>query len=99
MPTLTLDADLEPLIPGYLERRHDDIAELQAAISGSNFAVIQSIGHNLKGSGAGYGFDEITELGGTLEQAGIERDVATAAAMTGRLEEYLRLLDIRYEAM
>ena len=99
MPTLTLDADLEPLIPGYLERRQDDIAELQAAISGGDFAVIQNIGHNLKGSGAGYGFDDITEFGNTLEQAGQQQDVETATAMTLRLEQYVQSLDIRYAVM
>lgn len=97
MPTLTLDADLEPLIPGYLERRQEDIAALQSAISGSDFPVIQNIGHNLKGSGAGYGFVELTELGATLEQAGMEGDLVTATKMVGRFEEYLRLLDIHYE--
>ncbi len=99
MPTLILDADLEALIPAYLERRRDDIAALQAAISSGEFAVIKNIGHNLKGSGAGYGFDEITELGDTLEQAGIDQNAAVATAMTARLEQYLQSLDIQYEVV
>lgn len=99
MPSLTLDSDLEPLIPGYLERRQEDLATLQSAISDGDFSVIQGIGHNLKGSGAGYGFDDITDIGDGLELAGKASDAANAMSLVQRLGEYLQSLDIRYEAM
>ena len=99
MPSLTLDADLEPLIPGYLQRREEDVALLNNAIASSDYATIKSTGHNLKGSGAGYGFDDITTIGSTLEQAGINQDAAAASAAITQLEQYLQSLEIRYEAM
>ena len=48
------------------------------------------LGHNMKGSGAGYGFDRITEIGACLEQAAGRR---AAEEIRARAEELCRYLD------
>jgi len=67
--TVTVDEDLQDLIPGYLENRRKDAEELQKALARSDFEVIRVLGHKMKGSGGGYGFDEISEIGRALEDA------------------------------
>ena len=42
---------------------------MRNALAARDFASIQTIGHNCKGTGAGYGFPEISSIGSTIEQA------------------------------
>jgi CheY-like chemotaxis protein len=80
---------LQALIPRYLEGRRKDIETLRSALEQSDFDMIARVGHNLKGTGAPYGFPEITEIGRSLERAGKESDTAEARRHFARLENYL----------
>ncbi|HOC60189.1 MAG TPA: Hpt domain-containing protein [Smithellaceae bacterium] len=76
--TVIIDEELEDLIPGYLENRRQDIALILSALERNDFETIRAIGHKMKGSGGGYGFDRITEIGRDLEAAAkraINRDI------------------------
>lgn len=55
--------ELRDIIPGYLGRRDQDILELKAAYTNNDFQKIGKIAHKLKGNGASYGFNRLTELG------------------------------------
>ncbi len=92
-----VDADLEELIPGFLEKRQADIAHLNAAADSLDFAALQFIGHNLKGIGGGYGFDEVSEMGAAIESAAMAQDINTAARIIARLDAYLQNVDVAYE--
>jgi hypothetical protein len=48
----------------------------------------------MKGSGGGYGFDGITEIGLRLENAGKSSDIAAARAGVDDLEDYLRNVEV-----
>lgn len=76
--TVIIDEELEDLIPGYLENRRQDITLILSALERNDFETIRAIGHKMKGSGGGYGFDRITEIGRDLEAAAkraINRDI------------------------
>jgi len=73
--------------PAFLENRRNDLQKINDALAVSDFTAIQKIGHNSKGTGKGYGFPEISELGAAIEQAakdhsaeGIERCIAQLSA-------------------
>ncbi len=95
--TVSVDADLEDLIPGFLENRSADIDKLRQALAASDFAVIQSTGHNLKGVGGGYGFEHMSELGAGIENAAKQQDLETATTLTDQLADYLQRVEIVYE--
>ena len=63
-----IDPDLEDLIPGYLANRRKDAQVIQEALNNKDFEQIQRMGHTMKGSGGGYGFDFISAIGLTLEE-------------------------------
>ncbi|MEM1179883.1 MAG: PAS domain S-box protein [Acidobacteriota bacterium] len=63
---LTVKSEIRDLIPGFLERCRESAAELASGV-GEEHA--QRAGHNLKGSGAAYGFPQISTLGGAIEEA------------------------------
>lgn len=80
---------------GYIERlpaRIEALEALCAQISAGDpgaIAEAQAIAHQLAGSGASYGFDEITVAGRALEHA------ADEAAFSA----YDRLLEVLHEAL
>lgn len=92
-----VDADLSDLIPGYLTRREEDVITLKAAIDSGDFETVRIVGHSMKGSGGGYGFDRLTEIGASLEKAGAESDSAAALVGLAMLTDYLKRLVIVYE--
>lgn len=71
----------------YIERRRRDLEELKAAISAGNLEPFQRIGHQLKGNGATYGYEELGELGRRMEEAGNLKSVSSAEAC---LSEFIR---------
>jgi PAS domain S-box-containing protein len=60
--------------PAYLTNRRLDLTKMRDALAAGDFAAIQSIGHNSKGTGAGYGFPEIGNLGSVIEKAARAQD-------------------------
>lgn len=62
----------------YIERRKRDLEELKLAFSSGNLESFQRIGHQLKGNGATYGYEELGELGRRMEEAGSDKDKSKA---------------------
>lgn len=80
--------ELVDLIPGYLHRREEDILALRSFLAGKDFKSIKMLAHKLKGNGSSFGFDRISDLGGSLMQASDGQNV----------EEILKLIsDLRAE--
>jgi HPt (histidine-containing phosphotransfer) domain-containing protein len=65
---VSVDHDLAPLIPDFLQSIRDQIPHLSELLREGNYADIQKTGHSLKGVGGGYGFQRITDLGAQIEQ-------------------------------
>jgi len=94
--TVKIDADLKELIPGYLNNRQLDIRNIITSLEKGDYETIRIIGHSMKGSGGGYGFDLITELGRAIEQAAKEKDDDLIKAKVEELKEYLGKIEIIY---
>jgi HPt (histidine-containing phosphotransfer) domain-containing protein len=92
-----VDSDLEELIPGFLENRHNDIASILNALKEQDYETIRLLGHSMKGSGVGYGFDVISDIGRSLEQAAKDRDMDDIKHQLGLLSKYLESIDIVYK--
>jgi CheY-like chemotaxis protein/HPt (histidine-containing phosphotransfer) domain-containing protein len=83
------DPEVAPLIPAFLENRRADAGKLHALIDAGEWPVIQAMGHKMKGTGRGYGFARISEIGRALEDAGREHDTGHARAAADALVAYL----------
>lgn len=83
------------LVGKYLENRNEDIARLTNALGSSDFETIRITGHNLFGSGAAYGFDEISTIGASIESAATDRDVPQIERLIGDLRELLAKITVR----
>ena len=94
---VTVDQDLEELIPGFLENRNKDIGLLLDALTVKNFSSMQSIGHSLKGVGGGYGFHKLSELGANIETAAKASDQASLEKLIGELKNYMENVEVVFE--
>jgi HPt (histidine-containing phosphotransfer) domain-containing protein len=92
-----VDAELEDLIPGFLENRRKDIETLQQAAANSDYETIRKTGHTMKGTGGGYGFDAITDIGRSLEQAATEKNIAEIKRLLSEFARYLEQVEVVYE--
>lgn len=70
----------------YLERRRGDIENCRQALHQGQLAICETVGHQLKGNGAMFGFPEISDVGKSLEQAAKDHDEKAAAGYVDELE-------------
>jgi HPt (histidine-containing phosphotransfer) domain-containing protein len=92
-----VDAELEDLIPGFLENRRNDVKSMLEALKHGDYETIRILGHSMKGAGGGYGFDAITELGASLEQSAKEKNPEEIRKRVDELSTYLEHVEVRYE--
>jgi HPt (histidine-containing phosphotransfer) domain-containing protein/CheY-like chemotaxis protein len=87
-PALT-DDSLDDLIPGYLRNRREDLARMSEALARQDWTVIEELAHKAKGSGASFGFPELTEICRDLEKAARAGRADAAAQGVRRFEDFL----------
>jgi HPt (histidine-containing phosphotransfer) domain-containing protein len=92
-----VDADLEDLIPGYLENRQVDISNIREALVRGDYDSIRILGHTMKGTGGGYGFDTITDIGHALELAALQKNSQEIRQGVDELADYLYRLQVVYK--
>jgi HPt (histidine-containing phosphotransfer) domain-containing protein len=80
------------LVPAYLRRRAAEIQTLKDALRVDDLEAIQHIAHNWKGTGSGYGFCQITEIGRRMEAAAKSGGRAEIRACLAELSEFLATL-------
>lgn len=95
--TVTLDKDLEDLIPGFMQRRREDVISLRASLAAGEMDKVRITGHSMKGTGGGYGFDDLTRIGTELEKASVAADGDRITQLIGELEAYLDNVVIEFE--
>ena len=92
-----IDQYLEFLIPQFLENREEDIKKLEKLLQESEYDQIRIIGHSMKGSGGGYGFDYLTEIGSEIEKKAELENKDEIKKLIEELKNYLNNIEIIYE--
>ncbi len=90
------DPDIKDLIPGYMSNRSKDIVVMRSCLSLGDFEKIRIFGHSMKGSGGGYGFDTITDLGDRIEIAALANDTNEIEQAIQNLEDYINQVEVVY---
>lgn len=94
---VTVDKELEELIPEYLNKRKSELLELKKHFEQHNYSSIQAIGHKLRGSAGSYGFSELSEVGKEFEEKARIMDSTSVKNALMRYEHYLNKVRIRFE--
>lgn len=91
---VSIDADLEDLIPEYLENRRQDCQTVLQLLEKGDYEAIRILGHTMKGTGGGYGFNAITDVGKKLEEAAKRSEAVAIRQTVSELEQYLQAVEI-----
>ncbi len=92
-----VEKDLEPLIPGFLQRRREDVEKLKQAMETMDMETLRVIGHSMKGTGGGYGFDGLSEIGAAIESAAKAGEQTVVSEQVEALVDYLNRLQVNVE--
>jgi hypothetical protein len=91
-----VDSSLREIVPGYLTNRRTDVIAFRAALENDDFQTIRMTAHKIKGTGGGYGFPVLTELGAAIENAAITRDGESIRKNVAELDRYLEKIEVEY---
>jgi len=92
---IAVDAQVAALVPRFLANRAADVGKIRAALAADDFEAIRVAAHGMKGAGGGYGFPEISRLGGAMEEGARQCDAALIGALVASLEAYLARVEIK----
>lgn len=95
--TITLARDFAELIPRFLENRRNEVAALRAALAEGRYADLEQLGHRMRGVGASYGFERISDLGGRIEEGASAADGGAIAAAIAEYADHLDRVKVLYE--
>lgn len=91
-----IDPDLREILPGYIEKRKNEISVLNYALTALDFETLETLGHRLKGSGGGYGLVDLGTFGAELEVAAKAKNVSKVSEIIGNISDYLSKLEIEF---
>jgi signal transduction histidine kinase/CheY-like chemotaxis protein/HPt (histidine-containing phosphotransfer) domain-containing protein len=91
-----VERGMEDVVPAYLDKRRKDVQTYRQALATQDFDTLRMLGHKLKGTGTGYGFPILTEIGGAIEQAALRKDAGSIAAGVDRLAWYTEKVKLDY---
>ena len=75
--------------PAYLENCRRDVIVMLAALDRADFDAVIILGHNLRGSGGGFGLPAITDIGSAIERSAAEADDGATRRWLDELSNYL----------
>lgn len=82
---VTVQKDLEDLVPTFLSNRAKEAEALRAALDKGDMEQLRQLGHRMKGVGNSYGFEKVSVLGKLIED---HAKITDKAALEGCLADY-----------
>jgi CheY-like chemotaxis protein/HPt (histidine-containing phosphotransfer) domain-containing protein len=84
-----IDPDIQDLVPKFLENQKTNVNLILELAASGDYDSARRIGHNMKGTGKGYGFEVISGLGYSIEQAAARSAAAEVEKLANELSRYL----------
>jgi CheY-like chemotaxis protein len=80
-------------IPAYLQNCRQNVVVMLDALDRVDFETVMSLGHQMRGSGGAYGFQEITDISAAVQEAAENADASVSRKWVGELSSYLDGID------
>ena len=74
----------------YINHTFKELKNIKENLDSVAFDSLRTFGHNIKGSGGMYGFDEITTRGAAIESAAIKENLEDIKSHFDALEVFLK---------
>jgi len=84
-----VDPMLAELVPKFLARCKQTVAEFHGAVQSGDLAVARRIGHALFGTASSFGFDEMAAIGKEIERAAKDSDPQALKELAERLDAHV----------
>ena len=84
-----VEADIADLVEEFLADWRSHVLDMEALLGADDFTELYRLGHNLKGSGAGYGFPKLSRMGEVIERAAAQKLPGELQASIDELGTYL----------
>lgn len=94
---VTVEKDLEDLIPVFLGNRRKEVETLRSALAAGDFEQLRQLGHRMRGVGNSYGFERVSVLGKEIEDGARGGDKAAIESHIAAYADYLSRLQVTYE--
>ena len=76
-------------VPAFLQNRRNDVATMLQAVGDGDFGSVERLGHSMKGAGASFGFQAITDIGAGIERSAHSVDERASRNWVNELSKYL----------
>lgn len=86
---IKVDDDFLDLAHMYLDAKKKDIDLYKEALKFQDYKIIKDLSHKMKGTGASYGFDYLTEVGAEIENLSLKNEGEKIASLIQDFENYL----------
>jgi histidine phosphotransfer protein HptB len=84
-----VDPDIQDLVPRFLENQRTNAARILDLAAATDFDTVRRMGHNMKGTGKGYGFNVISSFGAAIEQAASRGSETEIQKLASELRSYV----------
>ena len=74
----------------YINHTSRELVSIMDNLETNSFDSLRTFGHNIKGSGGMYGFNEVTEIGAVIEAAAKDEDMALIKSNLKDLDLFLK---------
>ncbi len=74
----------------YINHTSKELVSIMDNLETNSFDSLRTFGHNIKGSGGMYGFNEVTEIGAVIEAAAKDEDMALIKSNLKNLDSFLK---------
>ena len=81
--------ELRGMAHDYLKARRAELQQIAAMLEQHEFASVRRIAHDLKGTGAYFGYNHLAELGQAMQEAADLKDAASLKSQYAELADYL----------
>jgi|GEM_PF-458627 len=92
-----VDADLRNFVPAFIQGKTEDGHSILEALEREDYETVRRLGHNMKGSGAAYGFKAVTDIGRAVEQAAKAKKPEVIRNRIAELLRYLERVEVVYD--
>ena len=74
----------------YVKHTSKELLSIKEDLETKSFDSLRTFGHNIKGSGGMYGFNEVTEIGAVIETAAKEQNMDLIKSNLDILDLFLK---------
>lgn len=94
-----IDADLQDLIPQFVENRRKDIESLQGLVANHDLTAIAALAHKIKGAAAGYGFADLSAIAAEMEKEAKGNNEAPLTNLVQNMKTHFDNIEIHFVPM